>query len=454
MKIKYALFLISLLALLSTGCHKFLSEKSDKSLAIPTTIEDFQALLDDWSIINGGFSASGEASSDDIYMNDGDFNALNYESDKRLYTYQSDYVSRSVASAGDEWNLLYRAIYVSNSILQSIEDNQLTGSKINDIKGQALVFRAARYLDGVQIWSKVYDKENAKKDLGLVLRLDPDMSIVSKRANVEDTYSQIIKDLTDAIPLLQVDTKIASQASKAAAYGLLARTYLIQGNYKEAVAYAEKALLIKNNLIDFNTLNASANYPIPATNQLSAEIVLLTRMFASDIINASRARISKSLYQLYANNDLRKTIYFREINGEYSFKGTHMGHAGLVTGITTSELYLILAEGYARLGNLKGAQDTLNSLLVKRYNKNSFIPYSFSSKEDALDIVLEERRKELVMRGLRWSDIKRLNRDGANIVLNRTTNNQQYSLAPNDNKYAIAIPEELIQISGIEQNPR
>ena len=74
--------------------------------------------------------------------------------------------------------------------------------------------------------------------------------------------------------------------------------------------------------------------------------------------------------------------------------------------------------------------------------------------ESALQVVLDERRKELVMRGLRWMDLKRLNAQGANIVVSRGFNGQTVSLLPNDPRYALPIPEDIIQLSGIPQNER
>jgi len=73
---------------------------------------------------------------------------------------------------------------------------------------------------------------------------------------------------------------------------------------------------------------------------------------------------------------------------------------------------------------------------------------------DALQKVLTERRKQLVMRFVRWMDIKRLNKEGASITLKRIINGQLYSLPPNSNLYALAIPEDVIVLSGIQQNPR
>lgn len=58
------------------------------------------------------------------------------------------------------------------------------------------------------------------------------------------------------------------------------------------------------------------------------------------------------------------------------------------------------------------------------------------------------------MRGLRWMDLKRLNKDSANIILTRQVNGQTYTLQPNDLRYALPLPEDIIQITGMQQNPR
>jgi hypothetical protein len=48
-----------------------------------------------------------------------------------------------------------------------------------------------------------------------------------------------------------------------------------------------------------------------------------------------------------------------------------------------------------------------------------YIPITAGSSDEASQLILQERRKELLFRGLRWIDIKRLNKEGAGIVLKR-----------------------------------
>lgn len=437
------------------GCNKFLEEKSDKSLGIPVTIADYRALLNGFGNVNSNYLSMGEASSGDFSLTDADYNGLYYDSDKRLYSWQPDYVTREVSGAGHEWYYCYKGIYVSNSILKGLDDNGLSGSEANEVRGQAIVFRAARYLDGVQVWAPIYDAKTADKELGMALRLDPDMNLPSKRATVQQTYDLILSDLHTALPLLPIAESSTALPTKGAAYGLLARAYLIMGDYEKALANGQQALKLHSNLIDFNDLSAAASFPIPATSQTSREVIFLTRMYASNIVNLNIARVNKDLYQMYATDDLRKSIYFRlDDKGDAFFKGTHMGHQGLITGITSSELLLIVAECQARLGNIDKAAEMLNQLMIKRWDKNSFKPYVFTDVNLALGTILNERRKELLFRGLRWSDVKRLNREGVGIILSRKINDQDLILAPNDRRYAIALPEDVLEMTEMEQNPR
>ncbi|KEQ30161.1 hypothetical protein N180_06425 [Pedobacter antarcticus 4BY] len=445
-----------LLSMLFVGCKKFLEEKSDKRLTVPTTLDEFQALLNNYNHMNNDFIAAGEVSSDDYYLSDADFNSMQYESEKRLYTWQPDYVTRPQSSVGDEWYNTYKSIYVSNSVLQGLDENHLTGNQANNIKGQALFFRAARYLDGVQIWSLAYNKQTANTDLGMVLRVVPDVTIKSVRSSVQQTYDLIIKDLSDAIPLLPINPIGVTLPGKAAAYGLLARTYLFMGEYEKALENARAALGNTNaQIIDFNTLDPNADFPIPAINYASKELISYTSIYYASQLNQTVCKIVPALYDLYSNEDLRKVIYFgKNTDGSYFFKGTHIGYFGLMNSLTPAELLLIAAECNVRLGQLSQAAEALNQLAIKRWKIGSFIPYTFTNNDAALRTVLEERRKELTMRSLRWSDIKRLNRDGYNITLTRTVGGQSFTLPPNDLRYAIAIPETVIEIGGIQQNPR
>ncbi|HEU0228655.1 MAG TPA: RagB/SusD family nutrient uptake outer membrane protein, partial [Arachidicoccus soli] len=114
--------------------------------------------------------------------------------------------------------------------------------------------------------------------------------------------------------------------------------------------------------------------------------------------------------------------------------------------------YLIRSECYIRNNKIAQGLNDLDTLLIKRYKSGTFSPLAISSQSEALNLVLNERRKEMVLRGMRWMDIKRLNKGGANITLKRVENRTTYSLQPNANFYALPLPVDIIQITGMQQN--
>ncbi len=262
----------------------------------------------------------------------------------------------------------------------------------------------------------------------------------------------MINDLKTAIPLLGPVPSTPVRPSRCAAYGLLARVYLTMREYANASLYADSALSLKNSLIDYNTLRAADAYPI---KELNSEVVLVAYMPYTDPLAVNRARINEALYASYAADDLRRSIFFAvNANGTKTFKGGYTGTPNYLFSLNTDELYLIRAEGMARQGRVAEALADVNKLLENRYKKGTFVPRTGSDRTAVLEVVLAERRKELLMRGLRWMDIKRLNLEGRGIEMQRVVNGKAYQMRPNDLRYAIALPNDVIALSGMPQNPR
>ena len=442
--LKYATLLV--VFLLFSGCSRFLDEKSDSALAIPVTLDDNQALLDRYLML-GLNPTSGEVSAGDVYVTDADFNAIAAEQNKRLYTWQPDYVS---ISSGNDWENCYSKINVFNNVLFNIDHYDIAGA--DNVKGQALLFRAAAYLDAAQLWCLVYDKNTAQSKMGLPLRLNPDMNIPSVRSTLKETYEQILKDLHEASSLLPVTQMFKTRPSKGTALAYLCRTYLYMGDYENALTYGNQALSLSNELLNYNNLNPSAAFPIP---ELNVEVLMPSSMGYSPFFTSSKAKIAMPLYNSYESNDLRKSIFFRtNASGEILFKGNYSGSTGRMTCIATDEVYLSVAECYAQLNEVSNAMHWLNQLLINRWKQGTYVNKTASDKEEALQIIRLERRKELTFRSLRWADIKRYNREGASISLSRTVNGQIFNLPANDLRFAIAIPEDIIQMTGMPQNER
>lgn len=436
------IIIIATITFLVASCEKYLNESSNKSLAIITSLQDLQALLDHTNMNYAPLSP--EVTADNYYLTDNGWESLEIETDKRIYVWSKDNIFQPGRLTND-WTFIYRSVYFANTVLEhlsNIERNSHNSMIWDNIKGQALTFRAVSFLDAVQIWSVAFDAYTADEDIGIPVRLQSDFNIPSKRGTVKETYDQIIKDLQEATSLLPVTPIAKSRPSKPAAYGLLSRTYLWMRDYSNALKYADSSLMYSDELLDYNNLITSANFPIPRHN---SEVVFERWNGLGQVLNSNRAKIPAEIYESYDQHDLRREVFFQKENdGQIIFKGSYLGFAGIVSGIVIDEVYLTKAECLARNNELDEALHTLNVLLEKRWSKGHFVPLIATSSDEALDLILNERRKQLLFRGQRWMDIKRLNKEGADITLTRNVMGQIYTLPPNDPRFALPLPDDLL----------
>ncbi len=455
MKNKNILQAILLLLILTAivSCKKYLDKKSDTSLVNPASLSDLQGVLDDFFTMNSATPAFGEASADDYFLLQTTYNAQSLLNQK-AYTWDVD-----VYNFPNDWGSAYNPIYNANLCIErvsAIEKTDQNKEQWNNIKGSAKFFRAYYFLNLAGVFAKSYDPANSSNDLGIVLRLGSDFNEASVRATVAQTYQQIILDLNEANLLLPDNPIHSARPSKAASYGLLARTYLMTNNYDSAYKYSNLSLQIKNTLLDYNNANEITPASTTPFKPFNAEILFYSTMSNNfSVKSPGTALIDSSLYATYDANDQRKNIFFRASGQYWRFKGSYASSpTTLFSGLAVDEVLLTRAECHARAGRITEAMKDLNSLLIKRWITGTFIPFTANTQKLALDIILVERRKELLMRGTRWMDIKRLNREGVNIILKRIVGTNTYSLSPNANKYALPLPADIVNLTGIPQNPQ
>lgn len=464
MKVFYILglliFKILLLTILSCSKDDFLNEKPQKSLLTITSIDDLQALLDRDSDINGLNSIGltpqlGESASDNIYVLETNFNTNLPPQMQNYYTWNSSPYSGIEVL---DWTFPYRAILYTNTALDELKKFESNPSvdeeQVKFIRGQALFHRAYLYHQLAQVFSPPYDMSGDNNGRGLPLRLSADINENIQVASVKETYDQIIADIKASALFLTSDNRYRHRPSKQAAYGLLARVYLSMGDYGNAKLYADSCLEIQDDIVDYNTINLSAAYPFggkqdsPITDEIIFSTALLSIRTSDFPLTFDHGLIDSNLYQSYADKDLRKKAFFHELPNGFRFKGTYArfsSQALYFSGLAVNEIVLIRAECLAREGNVSLSLNDLNRLMRNRWsNSEEFEEYKDLNAEDALSLILEHRRKELIYRGLRWSDLRRLNQEGYNITLVRNMNGQTYTLPAGDKRWTFPYPLEVV----------
>ena len=460
--LKYFLLLnILCVLILGSSCKKqdqFLDEKPNISLAVPVTLEDFQLLLNNNLVFNlASQPALGTVSSDEYYVTSADWASAFTPEERNAYIFSKDIFQGTLIT--NEWMTPYRQVYYSNIVLEGIEKIDIKPgqeSQYNQIKGSALFFRSLAFYDLLGTFALPYDSATANTDLGIPLRFSSDLNIKSVRASVKEGYDQITQDLKASLLLLPDNSIYKTQPSKIAALALLARVYLSMRNYSLAYQYADNCLSVYNTLVDFNTLTPTVN---AISTSFIAEVLYHTSIENYDITDRTIAIVDSTLYNSYDVNDLRKTIFFSIVGGKIRFRGTYDYRGNKFSGPATDEIYLIRAECNARSGNTSTAMKDLNDLLRTRWKKvsglSTYVDQIASNANDALIKILTERKKELIFRGIRWTDLRRLNKEAQfTTTVTHIINGISYSLPPNSPLYVMPIPNDEIQLNGLPQNPR
>lgn len=447
------------------SCDNFL-DIQPKGIVIPKTCEDYETLLNDAQLMKASESYPIYLT-DDIFMLDDDdmtggFNYMELPN-QRLYTFQSE-----VFGDGETdglWTYSYNRIYTYNVIINNVlGSSNATEEHKKQVQAEALVGRAFEYLTLVNAYGKHYDAETAQTDPGVPLLLDEDINKTNlTRATVQQVYDQIKVDLDQAsLNLPERPVLNANRASRPVGYGMLARMYLYMGDYEQALENARLSLENNSTLLDMKQYNVVdpeqyfGRTDLPQDPSDNPENIYVRRMPYVYGVNSS-VYGSDDLINLYDHeNDKRYLLYFTKRLGTTTTDyDLYAPYVALNIAMGTPEIYLIAAECEARIGSKDQAMEYINTLRDYRIVNNT--PISADSNEEALRLVLEERRRELTMNGcMRLIDLKRLNKEPefAKIITHRA-NGVDYTLEPNSPKYVLPIPPTVLRYNpDMEDNPR
>lgn len=455
--VKYIAAALSLFTLFS--CGDFM-DTTPKGIVIPKTVEDFAGMTRDVLVATSAYPLM-DFSCDNLRMPVEFVSSSINSATGKAHFWQKDFYR--VDEDDSSWNKLYNNIYRMNVVIENI----LTATEGTDedryrILAEAKVNRAYSYWILVNMYAKAYDPVTASADLGVPLLLKPDLEAKLSRATVQTVMDQVLNDLEGAEKVLPVKGGNLYLPSKAAAHALRARVFFYMAQYDKAAAEAEKALSFNHEMRDMRGWSfKSATNPwmgitgVPLDNE--ATDILLYR--SSDFATAIQRMfaIDPDFLATFSPNDLRYKFFYTSIqpSGKDVYKdGTSRCLQGLSYSITVSEMLLIKAEVMARKGNM-AALDIVNEIRKYRFTPENFVALT-ATNETLLRVVLEERRRELQMSGLRWFDMKRLAKEGLYTkTLRRSVGTTEFVLEPNSNLYIFPIPpKELIYNVNIVANQR
>lgn len=337
------------------------------------------------------------------------------------------------------YRTFYRIIGNANYIIDNIDAASGSAAERSRIKAEALTLRAFSYYYLVQFYGKRYDasaKPNTQLGVPLLLKSsDTQMP----RATVEDVYAAIVKDL-DAAIALNTTTKVnKSHADVWVSRGLRARVALTMQDYPSAITFAKQ--VIDGNqypLMDATAYQSGFNNAPALSEVMWAMMPTLDQgdtfgsFFAQIAYNANTSyqrgtpkMINSALYAQIPSTDVRSKMwepaptstnfplpastFVRRafMSRKYSVKTVGDPSLGDVPLMRSAEMYLILAEAYAKSATPQTAlaQAALFTLVSKR---NPSATISTNTGTALLNEIYFNRRIELWGEGFRYLDLKRL----------------------------------------------
>jgi tetratricopeptide (TPR) repeat protein len=436
-----------------TGCEGFLEEKPSKKIVIPNKTEDLHAILSNMSFMNIGIPL-GIILADDMFTDDQGWLGFSLDWEREAYLWKKD-LENQLGSV-DSWAAQYQTVFYANIVLEEHQKitarNPAEQTELNTVRGGALFFRANALSELLQFFCEPYLSPADGTKEGIPLKLSADINNFEGLASQEAVYQRIISDLTEASKLLPLIVNTLNRPTKTSAFALLSRVYLIRGEYQKALEFADQALALKSDLMQYSELPAASRipideyeYPIPAFN---VEVILHTQMSSQSYISSPNSYVDTALFQSYSDNDLRRHLFFYG-PGKEIFVGHYTGNFFAFSGLATDELYLIKSECLVRIGNIQESLNVLNTLISTRFMENTFEPFASQDQNEVLGMVLLERKKQLVGRGYhRWMDMRRFLVDPLwDGPSDRTIMGKTYSLGLNPSAYKINIPKNEIELN-------
>lgn len=374
----------------------------------------------------------------------------------QIYKYT---ISEDNADLLDMWDGGYKTIDRAARLIKAGKQMLETGLSASDeatVKSaiaQAYGLKALSHFTLVNIFGLPYSAAN-KSTTGIVIVGDEPIVAFQEvqRGTVEQTYAQILADISSARTYISAVEMDPFYMNEAALDALEARVKLYMGDYAGAKTAAAAAISKSGGkIVD----NAEDYYAMWASVNATSEDIFTISKLANDNLSANAlntlygsydGKATSGLYNLFGENDMRLSLFTG--TGEMIRALKYMG---LPTSAATSnipvfrlpEMYLILAEAKAQLGEAD-AVDYLWEIAKRNPDlEKSTIP---TTKNELLQFISVERRRELFQEGHRWFDMRRTGEIMTRVGGNYPVNN--YDVA----KFAYPIPSQEVNASGIAQN--
>ena len=383
------------------------------------------------------------------------------------------------------WAAAYTAVNRANVVIAGADKAPISDALKNQYKAECRFIRALMYHALVTIYARPYWDGNGSKP-GVVIYTEPQTQLGENqkaRSTVAEVYTQILDDLNFAEANLAANNGSTAlnvtRAHKNTAIALKTRVYLYMGDYAKVIVEGTK--LAPQATAPFSTTSGVTHSLVANISTLfgaggqTPENILSFPFTANDLPgtqNSLNQYYSPSATSSTATNPCTSCAG----NGDYSL---NLGATGVVAdtnkwsprdarrqfnqiinsatktwlrkwtantdyvpAIRYAEVLLSLAEALARQNGLDAKAIAILNAVRKRSDDGVVKPVTFApaTQQELIDLILYERRIELLGEGFRSRDLLRL---GMNIPAKGTAP----SITPASPQYIWPIPQSELNVN-------
>lgn len=458
--------LLAVVALMLTSCEDF-TDLQPKGKNLLTTTDQLEMLLN--SEFRGCGSDMREMAGDMIYAYSNIATAISQPVKTRnviIWTYDEanmDKMAELTTSDNDYSNFYGYIGTIANPILNKIDDASGPEATQKQLKCEALTLRAWSFYMLVNKFAKAYNPTTAASTPGIILMTeDKDIQTAQPKSTVEEVYTQILKDINEAIELDGLPDVAVNKMrfNKPAAYAVKALTLLNMQKWDEAEEAAKQALAINSAVNDYNSSyqGTTQGYIIGGTYSVinrdkkgTDEDYFLNG--GLEFYNAYTPTTMANFEEGHAYKEKMGNMnmaydYLMDAGesmlGESGFNFTYdLNSLWNDGGLRSTQMYLAIAECETHKGNYDTAMEYLDKVRINRIDPAKYQPLNgtVSTEADAITHVKQVTMNEDIYSVNIFIDKKRWNQlDGWKQDYSRTLAGKTYTIKPDSKMWVFPFP--------------